>query len=139
VSGLSDSTAEAGVGVSLRSDGTANNLYRIVVNTTTVYVAKVVSGSYTLITTRVQAFSANDILRVEVQGTTLRVYRNGVQLGADITDSGRATGSAGIMYSSGAIGTIDNFEGGDFAGATASEAFLTRDRRTPRRRMIQRI
>lgn len=111
--------AEAGIGVMLRF-ADANNLYRIVTDTTEVAVAKQQSGAYSLITTRATTFATGDVLRAEIQGTTLRVFKNGVQLGADIADGATtlAAGSPGLFNSGPTGGSpvgFTGFEAGDFA------------------------
>lgn len=128
LSGLSGTNNETGLGVCVRCDttnlggGTAyNNWYHAVVNTAgsnNVSVAKVVADTYTLLAQRTQAWSDGDILRLEAQGSTLRVYRNGVQLGASITDSSVTTGEPGLAHiASFATGFADNWEGGDISVA----------------------
>lgn len=113
---------QSGVGVILRY-ADSSNFYRIVANgraSSNVTVAKLVTGTYTMLTQITQAFSAGDTLKVEVQGTTLRVYHNGTQIGSDVTDSSLSSGDVGMYYSSTAAGmSVDNFEGGDVsAGGT---------------------
>jgi hypothetical protein len=123
ISSVGASAAESGIGVMLRC-ASATNYYRIVVDnqvSNNITVAKIVSGAYSVITSRTQAWTSGDILKVEVQSNTLRVYRNGVQLGADITgDATLTAGDVGLFYSS--TGTpginVNNFEGGDFAATS---------------------
>jgi len=59
--------------------------------------------------------ATGDRVRLEVQGATLRVYRNGVLLGS-VQDTQIATGSAGLGQD-GASGTMDDWAGGGFAPA----------------------
>src|SRR5256885_2160695 len=61
--------------------------------------------------------ATGDRLRLEVEGTTLRVYRNGVLLGR-VPDAQMATGSAGLGQD-GASGAMDDWAGGGFAPAPA--------------------
>lgn len=42
-----------------------------------------------------------DTLKLEVTGTTLKVYKNGTQVGADITDSNVSSGQPGVAYQNG--------------------------------------
>lgn len=128
ISGQDTTGSGSGIGIMLRY-ANSSNYYRIVVSgdaANNVVVAKVVSGGFTQITTRTQAWTNGDILKVEVQGNTLKVFRNGVQLGANITgDAALATGGVGMFYSSSA-NTIraDDFEGGDFSTASTGLAWI---------------
>lgn len=112
-----DCTAVAagnGIGVALRMATGSKILYRVIIdNAGTINVEKLVPG-YTLITTRSVTYSAGAKLRAEISGSTIKVFYQGVQQGANITDSSIASGSGGICYSS-SNGTgckIDNAAGG---------------------------
>ena len=61
--------------------------------------------------------ATGDRVRLEVQGATLRVYRNGVLLGS-VVDTQIATGSAG-MGQDGTSGAMDDWAGGGFAPGPA--------------------
>jgi len=134
LSGLSGTNNETGLGVCVRCDTTNLgggapyiNYYYAVVNTAganNVTVAKFVADTYTQLGQRTQAWTDGDILKLEAQGSTIRVYRNGTQLGASFTDSTIAVGQPELAHgASFATGFIDNWEGGDIAvggaGATA--------------------
>jgi hypothetical protein len=87
-------------------------------------IDKFVSGTFTNLGTRTQAFSDGDLVYLEVQGTTLVAKVAGSQLGASITDSAIASGKAGISFSSTETSaSLDDWEGGDFAagGPTAAQ------------------
>lgn len=124
---LAGAGAGTGIGVLVRAITAAQTFFWAVVNTAgsnNVSVKKSIAGASTDLATRTQAWTATDILRLEVSGsgalTTLRVYRNGVQLGADIVDSSGthiASGSGGLAYSGnvGANVDEDDWEGGDLA------------------------
>lgn len=112
-----------GIGLFCRQAAAANTCYRLVAShaaSNNIELGKFVTGTFTGIWTRTQAFTDGDILRLEVQGTTLRAYFNGAQIGADTTDSSIASGNAGIAYSSATSATtlLDDWEGGDFASGT---------------------
>jgi hypothetical protein len=65
--------------------------------------------------------SAGDVLRLEVQGTTLRGYVNGV-LRCTGTDSTYASASNPGLYASGTVAgdpALDNFSAGDLGGSAA--------------------
>jgi hypothetical protein len=75
-----------------------------------------VNGTFTSLGTTADAWNPGDVLRVEAQGTTIRLKRNGVTL-ITATDSAITSGNWGIAYSSTpASGSISSFAGGNFAG-----------------------
>lgn len=64
-------------------------------------------------------FTATDVIRAEATGsspTTIKVYKNGVQQGSDVTDSSSpfTTGSAGL-YISGTTTVLDDFQADNVA------------------------
>lgn len=65
--------------------------------------------------------SANDVIYLEVQGTSLVFKQNGTTK-ISATDSGITSGAAGIAYWAGAsnAATIDSWSGGDFGGSVLS-------------------
>ena len=115
-------TLGSGFGVLVRANTVSPNetFYRVVVshNATMIDVAKIVAGSYSSLATRTGTWVDNDVLRVECTGTsttTIKVFQNGVQLGADITDASSPlqAGSPGICYSSTAsAGFVDAWSAG---------------------------
>ena len=120
---------QSGAGVTLRADAGFHNYYRIVVNragSNNVSVARVISDAYSLRNQRTVTFNSGDTFRVEIQGTTIRLYRNDVQIGADLVDAGGpSSGSAGIFYSSTTAAVqLDDWEGGDFASADTGLAWI---------------
>lgn len=116
-------SATNGIGLVVRdaSGGTSGtrNFYRFTVNATgtgNVSLCKFINGVNTLVWTRTQARVDGDIFREDAQGTTLRAYYNGVQIGADATDASLATGAPGLSYSSSVTSaSVDDWEGGDFS------------------------
>jgi hypothetical protein len=116
VFGAGTSGGGTGFGVLVRSDGFAiSRYYALVSETDTVTLTKVVANTFTNIWIRSATFSPGDRLRLEVQGTTLRVYINGVQVGADTTDSALSAGNTGVLYSSSLTGALlDDWAAGDF-------------------------
>jgi len=119
-SGGNNSSADEGVGMLVRGASAARTYYRLIMSqgSTNAYLSKKVSGTYTNIWGRVKAWADGNTIRLEAQGTTLRGFVNGSQIGADQTDSAIASGNPGLATSSslsGATGaTWDDFEGGDF-------------------------
>lgn len=124
LTGISGTSVGTGIGVTCRSSTVAANYYRAIVSnaaTNNVEVARVDAGAANVLAQRTAAWTSGDILRLEVSGSTLRVLRNGVQLGADITDSTYASGSAGIAYENTlTAGALDNWSGGSLAVAPGS-------------------
>jgi hypothetical protein len=118
------------VGVTVRASGTGGsyNNYFLYIDTSDAYLGKTVAGSFSALVT----FTGGGVLagssatyRLEAEGTTLRAYKNSVQLGTDQTDSSLASGSAGVGgYDSAGFQTssLDDWEGGNL-GATG----VTRD------------
>ncbi len=86
-----------------------------------IHLVKVVNGTETSIDTTTNAFSVGDTIELEVEGTSLRVFRNGTQLSAlDNTDSDLSTGKPGLITSGDATDVIgDNWLGGNITGGAA--------------------
>ena len=109
-------TADAGDGVLVRADTGARTFHRAVVNkagSDNIEIAKFVAGTYTKLANRTQAWTDTDVLRLEAIGTTLKVYRNGTQMGADISDSAISSGRPGVNQSGPVTsGFLDDWEGG---------------------------
>lgn len=119
---------EGGIGVCVRCDtspsgagAAAINLYWAVVDnqaSNNISVARWIANSYTLLGQRTQAVSAGDKLKLEARGNILRVYINGVQIGADFTDntSFSLPGAPGLALTMPVTsGVIESWEGGDWA------------------------
>lgn len=116
---LSSTNVGAGMGVILRCDGTADNLYLVVVNDGGwVRVGKWVAASFSEVANiQPEPFSPGDVMKAQVVGSTIKVFRNDIQIGGDVIDTSLVSGSAGIIYALFAnTPKIDNFEGGDFGG-----------------------
>lgn len=110
---------DQGIGLQVRGDATAANLYRTVTDkkaTLNVGLSKVSGGSYTNLWTRTSTHTDGDVLYIEAQSTTIIVKRNGTAIGASTTDSSVASGKAGIVFSAPETSvSVDDWEGGDFA------------------------
>lgn len=131
VAGLDGTGAGTGIGLLLRAD-ISNTFYRIFTNagsTDNVTIDWFDNGSFgSVLATRSSQFTDGDVLRAEAEGTTLRVYKNGVQLGADITDSSITTnGGVGLSYSSALQpgATLDGWSGGDLSAGTDATVTAT--------------
>lgn len=88
-------------------------------------IYKYISGSFTQLGDDLDAAAATSghTFRFEVQGTTLRAYDNGVQIGTDRTDSALSGGAPGI----GGEQTGDNWddwEGVDLGGSAISAKII---------------
>ena len=88
-----------------------------------VTIAKVINGAFTTLTTVGTTINSGDTVLFEVQGTTLRVKINGVEI-SSTTDSAIASGSAGCIARVDNTGSpnvahaqFDDWEGGDFVTA----------------------
>jgi hypothetical protein len=96
------------------------NLYRVVFgpgNTTNLFFEKYAADSYSPIAGFSVTINNGDLLKLQVQGTTLTAFVNGTQV-ATTTDSSVTTGPAGLAFSScpaGSTVTFDNWEAGDLA------------------------
>lgn len=88
-------------------DGGDNDLLKNVAGTVTQIAGNIIT-----------TVAANDVIRLEVEGTSLRVYLNNVQQGVTQTDSSLASGSAGIAFFDNGS-RIDDWEGDNLGGAPA--------------------
>jgi hypothetical protein len=86
--------------------------------TYTTVLMKTVNGTETTIASTSNAWSVGDTIELEVEGTALRVFRNGTQIEAlDSTDSALSTGLPGLITSGDASVAIgDNWVGGNITG-----------------------
>lgn len=116
LSGITGTGDQSGIGVAIRISTSDATFYRCVVcnkATNNVSISKWLAGTHTLLGQFTQAWTSGDVLKFEATGSTLKVYRNNVRVGTDITDSSIATGNPGVAYSTTlSAGTIDNWSGG---------------------------
>lgn len=113
------SSAGNGPGVIVRGSAAGETYYRAIAAVSggnNIEVGKMAAGgSYTQIAIRTATFVDGDILKLAVTGTTLRVFVNGVQAGADITDATYSSGQYGIGYSStSTTATVDTWSAGAY-------------------------
>jgi hypothetical protein len=106
-----------GAGQDANTHGGANTTARLV---------KHVNNTATSLGATALSIAASDTVRIEAQGTTIRMLVNGATIHS-VTDSAHATGNAGIYGDDGSSGTNlqDNWEGGDFPAAAANAPRLT--------------
>lgn len=122
------STGGGGQGVGMATRFTTagtRQMYRLVCDkaaSNNIELSSFVSGSYALVGQRTSTITNGDVLRLESQGTTQRIFKNGTQVGASITNSAVASGSAGLSHSSSTTSaSVDNWSGGDFAAGATSD------------------
>ena len=115
----------------------AGPAYRLSTLVQTAYVAVIVSngdndgiwsrvaGIWTQLSNPAGGIDADDIVRIECEGTTIRMKINGTVV-SSVTDSAIASGSCGIYGSvtASASFTMDNWAGGDLAAAGGGEEEL---------------
>jgi hypothetical protein len=118
---LSSETAECGPGPMCRCSTSApRNLYRVIFSpgaTQNLHFEKYAANSYSPIGGFTVTMNNGDLLKLQVQGTTLTAFVNGSSV-ATTTDSSVTSGPAGLAFSScpsGTTVTFDNWEGGDLA------------------------
>lgn len=97
-----------GVGVRMSAGGNYYGAYSNNVGST---LFKLVDGSYTELDTG-PLFEASDVVRLEVIGTSLKVYLNDEEI-MSATDSTHSSGAAGIIGYSNQGNDITSWEGGD--------------------------
>lgn len=107
---------DEGIGVALRCATAAQTFYRLIANaaaTSNTGLSKKVAGVYTNLGFATASWAANDVIRGEVDGSMVRIKRNGT-LVIQQTDTSITTGRAGISYSSSlTTALLDNWNSGD--------------------------
>jgi hypothetical protein len=99
--------ADAYVGPAVRGSGTSWYIFYGDTGNRALY--RIVSGTPTSLASSATGFAVNDVIRLEVEGTTLRAYVNGV-LWTSVTDSSLASGSTGMAtWSTSTSGRVNNF------------------------------
>lgn len=110
------------VGLTLRASGTgagAYDNYFIYADAANIYIGKNVSGSFTLLQTITGEGASLTTYKASIEGSTIKVYKSGVQIGSDQVDATHTSGSVGI---GGLSGSLDDWEGG--AIGVAPKRFL---------------
>ncbi len=82
-------SAEA-AGIVFRGSDLANH-WRVVVDNTSCYLQKTVAGTKSTVQTVAQVFVSGDVLSVDFVGSTIKMYRNGSQIGTTVTDAFNST------------------------------------------------
>lgn len=91
-------TGGANGGVAVRISPSAQTLYAALLSSTQVSLQKFVSGTKTELYTYNRSNSVGDIIRLEVNSTTLTVKINGYALAPSVDDSAISTGSPGVRF-----------------------------------------
>lgn len=118
--------ASDGVGLAVRCSSSATTYYGMYfTGSLNMWLFKVITGSWTQLGSAVAVPADNDVLRLEVEGTTLRPTKNGSSTGTpgNQTDSAIASGSGGVSgWGSAGSSTnqIDNWEAGNLGAAAAT-------------------
>lgn len=112
----STTTAGAGYGPAVRRSSTAGTetFYRLVVDASGNYeLGRFNANSFTSLRTGTVSFVSGKKLGLAIQGSTLKIWYDGVQVGTDFTDSSPiASGLPGLAYSSTVTGSLDNWDAG---------------------------
>lgn len=119
------SVSQSYIGVGVRAS--PGNGYFLYVSGTTYVLGKVVSYGYNEIRVAGRTFNVNDILRLEVSGTTLTCKQNGSTFWT-ATDSALASGNPSVTgngFNATDFNAGDDWEGGDLV--TASLQFYQYD------------
>lgn len=123
----------AGGGAVVRAQSGANSFYNAgyaggLGATCALQVYRYDSGTANQLSSTTKTINANDLIRFEVEGSTLRAYIAGTLQYGPTTDSTYTSGSAGcsVYVDSGSTtnSKIDNFEGGAVAGYHRSPLVL---------------
>lgn len=111
VVGLQHGTVEMGVAV--RMSAVEETFYGLWTNSTKWYLLRALDGAVTNLDEGVITTLAGDIFRLEVEGTALTAYRNGVEIGSAV-DANIATGQIGLVCDGlSASAKITRIRGGD--------------------------
>jgi len=110
-------SASGGPAVRIQTGTGTRDGYRYNVSAKT--LVKWVGGTSTTLQTMTDTVSNSAVYKLEVSDTTLKVYKNGVQLGTDVTDSAHSSGSIGV-YQNALTSVFDSWEGGNFTGTNVT-------------------
>ncbi len=120
-----------GVAVRVAADGTSDDFYQFYADDSSSYLGKIVSGSWTQLGSTGAGFATGEVIRLEVEDTTLTPEKDDVELdppGAQ-TDSAHASGRAGITASGAGweITNVTNWTGDDIsvAGVTLPDVVMS--------------
>ena len=108
---------EQGIGLCVRSnnaDFSSRTQYRFIVDETSCTIGKFLNTVHSVLTTDTVSFTNGDVMRLEVNGTHITGYKNGVVV-LEADDDTIASGLPGISYSSieWGVPSLDDWSGGD--------------------------
>lgn len=113
------STSTAGASVYVSNAGGVNR-YTYAGYVGGSYLGKqIAGGSEAVIVDFGAGFVNGDVLKITVGSGVIRAFKNGVQVGTDVSDSSLSSGSAGMMGYL-ANGSLKLFEGGNVSGTGAA-------------------
>lgn len=113
-------------GGDLPSNGSGYRLCVCKAASNNIELIRINAGStFTSLALRTTTWIDGDVLRLEVQGSTLRIFQNAVQLGAAVDDGSPLTsGLPGIAYSTTAtVAAVDDWEGGSLAAEVTATGY----------------
>jgi hypothetical protein len=103
--------------------GSGDNFYMLYVSTGgSTFIFRRDPGSFTSLVNFGSALTVGDVAELQVEGSTLRAYRNGVQIGTDQSDGTHTTGKPGVFGSDGEASKLDDWEGGNMGGGVVLRA-----------------
>lgn len=91
------------------SDPGSMNLYLYTPGDSGGAIAKIIVNAYSTIAVRSASWVIDDVVRLVVAGSTLQIFRNGSQIGADATDTSIASGGAPGMFAYASGAQLDNW------------------------------
>jgi hypothetical protein len=106
-----------------RGSGSNNDYILYWQSMTSIVISKWVAGVQTDLQDTGVTATANDVIKLECVGTSIKAYKNGAQIGTTVTDSSLASGSAGCG-GYGQAARFDDWEGGNVGAATGLPFFM---------------
>jgi hypothetical protein len=108
------------IGPAVRMATGADSRYGAYTNGTDSFLFKIVAGTFTQLGATGPAFSNGDTLRIEANGTTIRLLKNGAE-SISVTDSSLASGRIGITgYSSDTNTQATSWTGGNLSAGSST-------------------
>jgi hypothetical protein len=103
------------------------DLYMLAVNSGSQHtrIHKYIGGAFTLLSDLGVSPTSGHTYKLEVSGTTLKAYDNGVQIGTNVTDSTLSGGAPGIGGNAYAPGAWDDWVGDGVSGTGGTLPLLT--------------
>lgn len=121
-------------GLTVRMTGTSNatvNGYVALYDSTAIDLQTVTNGTRANLQTGMGAIANGDTLKLEVIGTSIKVYINGAQVGTTVVDSSFSTGQPG-MYFIGSGLTVDTWTADTIPTGGGGVTFIPQPTKTPR-------